>query len=93
MTFVPFGGNTIKSVQRGVITISSGTSSGTATITSVDTSKSIVNFLNWACNTGGVAQSNYSPYVTLTNTTTVTAAKGDTSAITDYVSWEVIEFN
>lgn len=89
------GGNTIKSIQRGTIAISAtSNTSATATITSVSTTKSVVNFLNWSCNTGGQAQDNYHPYVTLTNATTVTATIGTTiSGGIITASFEVIEFN
>ena len=85
----------INSVQYGTVTIASGATSGTATITSVDTSKSVLGFLGFttAVDSSGV-QNRVFPRITLTNATTVTATR-DTSdpgkSVT--VSFVVTEFN
>lgn len=88
-TLSQFGGGGVKSVQRGTITVTSNSNSQTATITAVDTSKSMVNYLGF---TGG-AVSTYDtwPRVALTNSTTVTVTKGG-STLGIIVSYEVIEF-
>jgi len=83
----------IKSIQRGTITISSGAVSNTATISSVTTSKTQLNFL------GSSTTADLSLYlaftrVTLTNSTTVTATRGGAGGHdTTTVSYEVIEYN
>jgi hypothetical protein len=81
MSYAP---SVIKSIQKGTIT-QSGTST-TATITSVDTAKSVVLF-------GGSSNSSYSVnlnYVELTNATTVTAKRAATGdgAIVGYTVLE-----
>lgn len=84
------GGTTIKSIQRGTIswTTSSGDTTGTATITAVTTAKALVNHLgqNYTDSYGGT-------YLTLTNSTTVTAGAYCGQANSYKVSFEVIEFN
>jgi hypothetical protein len=64
----------IKSIQQGTVSISAGNvASGTATITSVTTGKSFVNYLGFASsgNSGSAPQiDNWR--VSLTNSTTVT---------------------
>ena len=72
LSSLSIGGGQIKSIQRGVIA-----SPGTATITSVNTSKSLLAYLG-ASATGA--------YVVLTNSTTVTA----TGAAN--VSYQVVEY-
>ena len=80
----------IKSVQRGVITINNITSSATATISAVTTTKTQLNFLG-ASTTGSTAlESN--PRIVLTNGTTVTATRGNSADVTITVSYEVIEY-
>jgi hypothetical protein len=77
----------IKSVQRGLITISSSNYTATATISSVN--------MTWL---GSVGSASIDPYaanmarVELTDATTVTATRGiNTGSAT--VSYEVVEFN
>ena len=79
----------IKSIQRGAISVNAGggTGSNTATITSVDTSKSECRFMGV---TSGVSIKGLAR-VTLTNSTTVTAdASGDGG--TYVVGYEVVEY-
>lgn len=73
-----FGGR--KSIQRGVIALSAGT--GTATITSVDTTKTELRFLGFSGGSLGAAA-----HAVLTNATTITAT-GNASSL----SWELTEF-
>ncbi|MGS0765904.1 hypothetical protein [Syntrophomonas curvata] len=72
----------IKSIQRGVINISTSGYSATATISSVNPAKSIINYLGY---TG-----NEEVRLELTNSTTVTAYRGGSNIVT--VGYEVIEF-
>ena len=82
----------IKSIQRGSITVThsgAGSTSNTATITSVTTSKSVILKLGHTCNSD-IAQTR----VELTNGTTVTAYStvidGNATVTVDY---QVVEFN
>ena len=92
-----FGGGGVKSVQRGTITVniagSATTYSNTATITAVDTSKSVLTLLGAAY----PASTNYGPAtarVELTNSTTVTAYAGHNSGgVGNYIiGYQVVEF-
>lgn len=84
------GKSVIKSIQYGVVVISTGTSA-TATITSVNTAKAVV--LNLGSFSSGAATSTQVlAGLTLTNGTTVTANRGlSTSENTD-VYFCVVEF-
>lgn len=72
-TLGQFAGGGIKSIQRGTISVlcTAGTNSATATITSIDTSKSEVSLLG----ASGATSGSYAGFirVELTNATTVTA--------------------
>lgn len=92
-----FGGGGIKSIQRGNITVNiagTGTTySNTATITAVDTSKSVLSLLGHTF----PASTNFGPAVArleLTNGTTVTAFAGHSGgAVGNYiVGWQVVEY-
>ena len=79
----------VKSVQTGTI-LMIGVTSNTATISSVNTAKSVVLFGGWTTdNTSGTLT--FAPYLTLTNATTVTATRSNTSNTTT-VSYTVLEF-
>ena len=80
--------NGIKSIQRGVISINSG-SSATATITSVNTGKTELRFLGQG--SSGQVDNTATPYVVLTNATTITATRYNSAAFQSNVSWELTE--
>jgi len=81
------GGSVINSIQRGTINFTLTTE--TATITSVDTSKTMLSYLG---NRGGSTDVRaVSCTIELTNGTTVTATRNDNSN-SAVVSYEVIEF-
>ena len=88
-----FGGG-VKSIQRGVISIDTGsTSTGTATITAVDTSKSMIVPLGA---TGASFNTAVASRLALTNSTTVTAVARNGSGVSSQVidvGYQVIEFN
>lgn len=90
MTMIPFGGNTIKSIQRGTTVVAAGAPGSTGvTITSVNTAKSVVNLLGVA---GNASWGAHEGLAHLTNSTTITLyTYGNNSS--RYISWEVIEFN
>lgn len=75
----------VKSIQRGTVTITASTS-GTATITSVDTSKSELRLLGVSSGSAGGADTR----IALTNATTITATNA--SSVTAVASWELTEF-
>jgi hypothetical protein len=82
----------IKSIQRGTISIttSTGTGSNTATITSVDTTKSEIQLLGGS----GATTGTYSGFlrIELTNATTVTAYYvGGTVGATIAIGYQVVE--
>lgn len=88
--FLPQTG--IKTIQRGTITISAGNLTATATISSVTTGKT---FLNWLGSTPTTVTDQYirgMARLDLTNSTTVTATRGNSSD-SGIVSYEVVEFN
>lgn len=78
----------IKSIQEGQIVISSGSSSNTATISSVTTSKSVCTFNG----SRGNSTSGYVATVQLTNATTVTAARIGSPAADTTVGYTVTEY-
>lgn len=92
-TLSQFFGGSIKSIQRGTITLTSA-ASATATITSVDTSKSELRFLgetmNAAASTSALATN--MARLALTNSTTITATRVSVAADTTIVSWELTEW-
>jgi hypothetical protein len=82
-----FLGSGVKSIQRGVITLINTDGSETATLSpAVDTAKSELRLLgvDGASTVGG-------PKIVLTNTTTVTASRSNTSGEV-LVSWELTEY-
>lgn len=87
----PFGGRTIKSIQRGTISLSSGTSA-TATITSVVTGKSVVRFLGYHSGTSNDLLGTNVPRLDLSSATTVRATIGATASETFTISFEVTEY-
>jgi hypothetical protein len=80
----------IKSIQRGSVTIASNAASGTAAIASVNTAKAELRFLgvNWNDPANGASGN-----ITLTNSTTVTAARATATVQTVTIQFEVTEWN
>lgn len=81
----------VASVQRGTVTISSGTSN-TATITAVDTSRTLLYHLGTNYNAAAVQDDIGFLRVALTNSTTVTASRNTSSANVGVASFEVVEY-
>lgn len=91
--------NTFKGVQRGTITIASGSTSNTATISSVNTAKAGLSNLGVIINpVANVHLCDAFVSLSLTNSTTITATRGGngttnaTGATTVTVSFEVYEY-
>ena len=89
-TLSQFGGGGIKSVQRGTISVNcgSGSATNTATISTVDTAKSILSHLGMTTATSNV---NGQSHVALTNATTVTASASGEGA-TYVIAYQVVEY-
>ena len=60
----------------------------TATVSSVNTAKSLLTFLGF--NTAQLTN-DYNPSLVLTNSTTITATRANTGASNTTVSWELVE--
>ena len=89
-TFSQFtSGNRIKSIQRGVITIPYNTTSATATIASVDTSKTELRMLGFST---PLVDTNAAPRISLTSSTQITAIRVISGGSDTVVSWELTEF-
>ena len=89
-TLAQFAGSGIKSVQRGTITINAGAASNTATVTAVDTAKSVLSLLGW---TASANVSTSGPgRLALTNATTITATRSGSPADTAVYSYELVEY-
>lgn len=87
------GSSGIKSIQRGTISITGGAlnQTATATISSVSTAKSVLNFLGVTSTDDSVRSISR---IVLTNSDTVTATRNLGSTFNPtIVSYEVIEFN
>jgi len=83
----------IKSVQYVAVTIAANQTTGTATITSVDTAKTAMTLNGWTTSGGSIDLKTQIPRVTLTDATTITATRNTshaTTTVTAYVC--VMEF-
>lgn len=85
----------IKGIQRGTVTIANDATSGTATITSVTTSKSELRMLGQS---GGASSTSFKAAancvrIELTNATTITATRALAETTSIVVSWELTEYN
>lgn len=90
---IEFKSASIKSLQRGLISMSTAQTSNTATITSVNTAATIANYLNfWNSGTASNTYDIKAATIQLTNATTITSNRHGTSSTTDSVSYEAIEF-
>ena len=81
----------INSIQRGTILITVSGTSATATVSSVDTTKSELSLLGGS----GVMISTpemFYPRITLTNSTTITATIPYQSGANTILSWELLEY-
>lgn len=82
----------VKSNQFGTITITPGNSTATATITSVDVTKALLNWLGESDDQVTMVPSKALARITLTNATTVTATRNTTTTDTVIVGFQVMEF-
>lgn len=75
--------STVKSIQYVTLTLASGNTSDTATISAVDTAKTTLHMLGFSTSyTGGGSPTPAStfPRITLTNSTTITATRNTAPA-------------
>lgn len=80
----------IKLLQRGTITISGASLTATATVTSVDTAKALLNFEGFSAS---VDTQVIPARISLTNATTITATRGTATNTPDtIVSYELVEY-
>jgi hypothetical protein len=86
-TLSQFGGGSIKSIQRGVINTTS-TATATATISAVNPAKSILSTTGSNTNPGG----NIWSYLSLTNSTTITATVSTSSSNASAIAWQLVEY-
>lgn len=82
----------VQSIQRGSITIAAANASNTATITSVDITRSRLRILGYSNNNAVAAPASSSIRLALTNATTVTATRITTGASDAVVDYEIIEY-
>lgn len=79
----------IVSLQRGTITIN-GSTSNTATVTAVDTTKTLLDHLGEATDSAITAQ--VSTRLALTNSTTITATRNISNAVNTVVGYQLVEY-
>ncbi len=92
-TVIEFTSAAIQSVQQGTIAIGSGSTSNTATITSVTTTNSFVHFQGENLNAAASeTTATTMGKLVLTNATTVTASRNTSSTDTLTVGFVVVEF-
>jgi hypothetical protein len=82
--------NLIKSVQYGSVTISSGNSSGTASISTVTNANTAIHLLGWSSTNASYSGVNENPILSLSGATVTATRQGTGTAIT--VSFVAIEF-
>lgn len=84
----PTGRRARKSLQRGVITIPNGVASATATISSVNTGKTLVFGTG---QTTANTTTDWLAHLVLTNGTTITATRTNNGAYTTSIPWQAEE--
>ena len=85
------GGLTINNIQRGTIALTNGNASATATVTSVDTTMSLLTYLGGSTTNLNTNETDFARIV-LTDATTVTATRSNSNGSTVTVSWELVEY-
>lgn len=86
----PDGGRPIKSIQRGVIQLTSSALEAAATIAAVVPGKTMLRFLG--VNVDDAHGSWGLAHIVLTNSTTITASRLQASGLLTNVSWELTEY-
>lgn len=91
-TVVEFDSSLIGSVQRGTVGIASSSISGTATISSVDTSRTVVFYLGHTNSSTTSSGQTVMCRIDLTDATTITANRGSSSSAALTVGYCAVEF-
>jgi hypothetical protein len=87
-----FMGGKIKSIQRGVFSITGTNSTASVTISAVDTSKAILTSLGSSGN-GGASDASTLCYLELVDATTVRATRNQSAVSgTSRISYQVVEY-
>lgn len=88
------GGNNqiIDNIQQVSVTIGSGASSNTATISSIDTSRTVLYWNGKTVNTNSPNSQNLNVGVTLTNSTTITANRTGTGSVSVTVYLTAVQY-
>ena len=81
----------VNSIQRGTLLIGSPGTSATATVSSVDTTKSELSLLGGSGVMTSTPEMLY-PRITLTNSTTITATIFSSCDANITLSWELLEY-
>lgn len=89
---IEFTASTISRIQYGTVNVAASTAAGTATITSVDTSRSVVFWLGQTNTTSASSLSTVISRIDLTNATTVSATRASVSTAVLTVGFCVVEF-
>lgn len=89
---IEFDSSVVSSVQYGTIAFTTTETSQTATISSVTTSRSVVFYLGNISSTLGQTPTNLLFHLTLTNATTVTAARNVSGSASMTMGFVVVEF-
>ncbi len=84
--------NLVSSVQFGTVSLTTTQTSNTASITSVNTGRSVVFYLGTSTTTASLSINSVSFGVSLTNSTTVTAARETSTSATQSVAFVVVQF-
>lgn len=89
---VEFSARAVTAVQHGTVTINSGQTSGTATVSSASTTLSAPNLLGFTLSTTETDPSKFMPRLEQTNATTITARRQVASAAVLTVGFCIITF-
>lgn len=84
--------STIKSIQRGVISITAAASNNTASITAVDLDNCRLTRIGSSSNNGAQNDPASSVLVILTNSTTITGVRSGTGSADTSVAWQIVEY-
>ena len=88
MNAAQLGGGSIKSIQRGLLTIGAGLSSGSVGVSTVDTTKSELRMLGFS--TASIGTTDGYPRINLASSTVINATRSGIGADV-LISWELTE--
>lgn len=91
-TVVQFKASTVTSVQQSTVTIAASATSGTITISSVDTTRSALFLLGSTVSTTVTAPQSVFSRIDITNSTTITANRASSSTAAVTLGFAVVQF-